>query len=60
MIQVADELADRSRLSDETWATMIDKFGLEWTLDAVFTVGAYTALAMGLNSADVRIEGRLA
>ena len=30
--------------------------GLEATLDAIFTVGAYTALAMALNSCDVQVE----
>lgn len=60
MIQCADDLARDKRLSDDSWAAMIDRFGLDYTLDAVFTVGAYTALAMGLNSSDVRIEGRAA
>lgn len=60
MVRVADELVDGTRLSETTWAAMTYRFGLEYTLDAVFTVGAYTALAMGLNSADVRIEGRTA
>lgn len=58
MMLVADELADSSRLSDATWTSMTERFGLDYTLDAIFTVGAYTALAMGLNSAEVQIEGR--
>lgn len=60
MIEVADELIDAGRLSDATWAEMTQRYGVEYTLDAVFTVGAYTALAMGLNSADVRPEGAAA
>jgi 4-carboxymuconolactone decarboxylase len=58
MIRVADELARDTRLTTPTWDAMIARFGLEYTLDAVFTVGAYTALAMGLNSCGVQIEGR--
>lgn len=57
MIRFADDLARDSKVSDAVWATMVERFGLEYTLDAVFTVGAYTALAMGLNSCGVRIEG---
>ena len=59
-IRCANELASTRRLSDPTWSEMVDRFGLPTTLDAVFTVGAYTALAMGLNSCDVQIEGRTA
>lgn len=58
MIQVADELAAGTRLTSPTWDAMIARFGLPCTLDAIFTVGAYTALAMGLNSCGVQIEGR--
>ena len=58
MIRIADELARDTRLSAATWEAAVDRLGLEATLDAIFTVGAYTALAMGLNSCEVQIEGR--
>lgn len=58
MIRCVDDLVRDTRLSDACWAAMTDRFGLEYTLDAIFTVGAYTALAMGLNSCDVAIEER--
>lgn len=58
MIHCADDLARDTKLSDATWTAMIAAHGLEYTLDAVFTVGAYTALAMGLNSVGIQIEGR--
>ena len=58
MIRVADELAERTCLSTPVWDAMTSRFGLECTLDAIFTVGAYTALAMGLNSCGVQIERR--
>lgn len=60
MIRCADELSAARRLGDDVWDAMIGKFGLEYSLDAIFTVGAYTALAMGLNSCDVAVEGRSA
>ena len=58
MIVCADDLARDHRLSDTAWAAMMDRFGLQYTLDAIFTVGAYTALAMALNSCGVQIERR--
>jgi 4-carboxymuconolactone decarboxylase len=59
-MRCADELAADKRLSEGTWNAMIARFGLDTTLDAIFTVGAYTALAMGLNSCGVPVEGRAA
>lgn len=58
MIACADSLAQHARLPDDVWSAMIERFGLETTLDAIFTVGAYTVLAMAVNSCDVTIEGR--
>ena len=57
MVTVADELATGTRLTTPIWDAMIARFGLSSTLDAIFTVGAYTALAMGLNSCGVQMEG---
>lgn len=58
MVSCADELAKDAMLSDATWQQMVDRFGLEYTMDVVFTVGAYTALAMGLKSCGVQLEGK--
>ena len=58
MIRCADDLAHGSKLSDAVWTTMVERFGIDYTIDTVFTVGSYTALAMGLNSCGVAIEGR--
>lgn len=58
MVRCADELAEDTMLSDSTWQQMVDRFGLAYTMDVVFTVGAYTALAMGLKSCKVQLEGR--
>lgn len=58
MARCADDLAKDARLSDSAWERMVERFGLEYTMDTVFTVGAYTALAMGLKSCDVQLEGK--
>jgi alkylhydroperoxidase family enzyme len=58
MVRCADELAQQAMLSDDLWQRMNARFGLEYTMDVVFTVGAYTALAMGLKSCGVQLEGR--
>jgi 4-carboxymuconolactone decarboxylase len=57
MVSCADDLAKHAMLSDAVWQRMLDRFGLECTMDVVFTVGAYTALAMGLKSCGVQLEG---
>ena len=58
MVRCADELAQNAMLSDALWQQMNQRYGLEYTMDVVFTVGAYTALAMGLKSCGVQLEGR--
>lgn len=58
MAECADQLTQDSMLGDAVWQRMTDRFGLEYTMDVVFTVGAYTALAMGLKSFGVQLEGR--
>src|SRR3984957_14269191 len=58
MMSCADELAADAVLSDSTWLRMVDRFGEAYTMDVIFTVGAYTALAMGLRSCGVQLEAR--
>lgn len=58
MANCADELTADAVLSDATWARMVDRFGEAYTMDVIFTVGAYTALAMGLKSCGVQLETR--
>lgn len=57
MVRCADDLTKANELSDDTWRAMIERFGFGYTLDVVFTVGAYSALAMGLKSCRVQVEG---
>jgi 4-carboxymuconolactone decarboxylase len=58
MLSCADELAADAVLSDGTWRRMVERFGESYTMDVIFTVGAYTALAMGLKSCGVQLEAR--
>jgi 4-carboxymuconolactone decarboxylase len=58
MVRCADELAADAMLSDVTWRELVDGFGEAYAMDVVFTVGAYTALAMGLKSCGVQLESR--
>lgn len=56
MVTCADELKKHAKLSDETWYIMMDKFGLKYTLDVIFTVGAYATMGSALNSCGVQLE----
>lgn len=59
-VLAADQLESDATVSARVWADLTARLGLEGAMDAVFTVGAYTALAMGLNSCGVSIEGKTA
>jgi 4-carboxymuconolactone decarboxylase len=58
LLACADELSTKKRLSEKTWDAMIGEFGTRRTIDVIFTVGAYAALAMFINSCGVEIETR--
>jgi AhpD family alkylhydroperoxidase len=51
-----DELDEKSRLSDETWATLGERLDDRQRMDYVFTVGCYTLLAMAFNTFGVELE----
>lgn len=56
LLRCADELNDAKCLDEDTWAAMTDAFGVQQTIDVIFTVGAYSALALFINSCGVQIE----
>lgn len=58
MVRCADDLASDKKLSDATWAEMLETFDLKCTFDVIFTIGAYATLALTLNSCGVQIENR--
>ncbi len=57
MVTCADELTENYMLSDDTWNTMLEKYGFEYTTDVIYVVGAYTATSMALKSCGVQVEG---
>lgn len=56
MVKCADDLAMDKKLSDACWNEMLETFGLKYTFDVIFTIGAYATLALTLNSCGVQIE----
>ncbi|VBA58696.1 hypothetical protein LAUMK191_04631 [Mycobacterium attenuatum] len=51
-----DELDEKSRLSNETWAALGERLDDRQRMDYVFTVGCYALLAMAFNTFGVELE----
>ncbi len=60
LLRAADELHTDACLSDATWKKLAERYDEHRLMDAVFTVGNYTLLAMALNSFGVRLDPGLA
>ena len=56
LLQAADDLHDRSMISDDTWRALAARYSNEQLLDVVATVGNYHLVAMFLNSAGVELD----
>ncbi|OCB28818.1 carboxymuconolactone decarboxylase [Mycobacterium malmoense] len=56
VITAVDQLEDKSRLSDETWAALGERLDDRQRMDFVFTVGCYATLAMAFNTFGVQLE----
>lgn len=56
VITGVDELDEKSRLSDETWAALGERLDDRQRMDYVFTVGCYSMLAMAFNTFGVQLE----
>jgi 4-carboxymuconolactone decarboxylase len=54
------ELYDAKRVSDETYARAMERFGREVTVNLVGLLGYYALVAMTLNVFDMRAEGQSA
>lgn len=59
LLTAVDELVEKAKLRDETWSTLRAELSDQQLLDAVFTVGAYDALAMVLRTFDVQLDDDL-
>ena len=56
MLRAVDELGDTCNLSDRTWARLGEHLDERQLMDLVFTIGAYSLLAMALNTFGVEPE----
>jgi alkylhydroperoxidase family enzyme len=56
LLRAADELHDDSRIGDETWAALGERYSTEQMLDVIFTVGQYHLVSFALNSAGVELD----
>ncbi|ONH24659.1 carboxymuconolactone decarboxylase family protein [Pseudofrankia asymbiotica] len=56
LLRAVDELVDKGRIGDETWAVLADKLEVKQILDVIFTVGAYETLAYLLRSFEIDID----
>ena len=59
LVQAADDLYERSVVSDETWKQLSERYSTEQMMDAVFTVGQYNLVSWALNSFGVPLDNYL-
>jgi AhpD family alkylhydroperoxidase len=50
VLTAVDELVEKTRITDETWAALGERMDEKQLMDFVFTVGGYHMLAMALNT----------
>ena len=56
VLSAVDELGDTCNLSDRTWAALGENLDERQLMDLVFTIGAYSMLAMAFITFDVEPE----
>jgi len=56
LLEATDELLDRSRIADDTWARLAAQLDERQLVELVFVVGTYTCLAMAFNSFGLELE----
>lgn len=56
LMQAADDLFEKSVVSDTTWATLAKSYTTEQLMDAVFTIGQYNMVSWALNSFGVPLD----
>jgi 4-carboxymuconolactone decarboxylase len=50
VLAAVDELVEKTRITDDTWAALGERLDKRELMDFVFTVGGYHMLAMALNT----------
>ena len=58
LLEAADELHERQRVSDEVWAKLSASYSEKQLVEILFVVGQYTMLSMFVNSSGVELEAR--
>jgi 4-carboxymuconolactone decarboxylase len=56
LVLATDQLIDRYRIDDETWARLAEHLDERQLVEVVFVVGTYTCLAMAFNSFGLQLE----
>jgi AhpD family alkylhydroperoxidase len=56
VLTAADELDEKSNVSDKTWSALSERLDERQLMDLVFTIAGYAALAMALNAFGVELD----
>jgi 4-carboxymuconolactone decarboxylase len=56
LMQAADDLFEKSVVSDTTWTTLTKSYSTEQLMDVVFTIGQYNLVSWALNSFGVPLD----
>ncbi len=56
LVAATDQLIDRFRIDDDTWARLAVHLDERQLVELVFVVGTYTCMAMAFNSFRVQLE----
>jgi 4-carboxymuconolactone decarboxylase len=59
LLAATDELIDRFRIDDATWARLAEHLDERQLVEVVFVVGTYTCLAMAFNSFGLELDPEL-
>ena len=56
MIQAADELIGRARISEATWGGLEPRLGVKALIELIHVIGNYDLIAMFMNSTGLDLE----
>lgn len=59
LLAATDQLIDRYRVDDDTWARLAEQLDARQLVEAVFIVGTYTCLAMAFKSFKLQLDPEL-
>jgi 4-carboxymuconolactone decarboxylase len=59
LLAATDQLIDRYRIDDDTWARLAEQLDERQLIEAVFIVGTYTCLAMAFKSLKLQLDPEL-